>query len=672
MENILNSKRKDATELTKNYNRTLRDNFNPKYIEEEDEDIEEYKLHFILRLNENIYDANGNLIWNIERQDYIKGDYPDSVNPYLWRNGKNGMISGIAELLKGKIYITTGISVAPIGYIRSENGWIIQDTGSSVEDAELSLDLMEQTIGEKIRGNIKGIIISHTHHDHFGGTESFLKHEKTPDLIPIYAPIGYEKSMTDDNLYTGIAMGRRVQYQAGVFLPRDTKGYISMGLSNTPYIKGRICDVFPNKFIDEDKTIEIDGIKIDCILTPDTETSAHMVTYFNNYNTLYLADNAVGTIHNTYTMRGAPVRDANYWGEILYKLYLDYGNDAELIFAGHGIPLWKTEKKADKLKRFLLDNAAAYKYTSDQALLMANQGYNLNEIGNAIKIPDSISRTWYTRAHYGNYSFNARGAVQRHLGFYDGNPVHLLPLPEKELAEKFIKYVGSTEKIIEYAKEDYEKGEYQWVATVTNHIVFAEPENMEARYLCADALEQLGYQAESALWRNAYLSAAIELREPEINKNRDFRAMDNRDYIAYVSSSLLLDHLGINFDGYSAEKESASESGVAVEYRKGTLQFSLQIYEDNTFEKILETHIVNVYKGTIFHWKDAKESEENEKHRNIPIIKTTRDGVYRLAIKEYQENKQLFSSDRQDIIEWIDKYIVDISSYRNFNLIEER
>lgn len=421
--------------------------------------------------------------------------------------------------------------------------------------------------------------------------------------------------------------------------------------------------------IEQDKTLELDGIEVDFILTPDTETEAHMVTYFRNYHTLYLADDAVGTIHNTYTMRGAQVRDANYWGEVLYKLYLDYGEEVEVIFAGHGIPLWKTQERPEKLKRFLLDNAVAYKFTSDQALLLANKGYNLNEIGNAIEIPESISRTWYTRAHYGNYTFNARGAYQRYLGFYDGNPVHLLPLPEKELAEKFIEYVGSFEKVLEYAKRDYESGEYQWVATVTNHLVFANPQNLEARYLCADALEQLGYQAESALWRNAYLSAAIELRNPGINKKRKFNAMANKDYIAYVSSGLLLNHLGINFDGYRAETEAVADANIApAEYLNGNLQFALQIYEDNSFEHKLETHIVNIYKGTIFHWKEEENSSIDEGKN--PVVKTTRDGVYRLAAKQYQENKELFYSKRLDILEWIDKYVVDFSAYTNFNLIE--
>ncbi len=73
--------------------------------------------------------------------------------------------------------------------------------------------------------------------------------------------------------------------------------------------------------------------------------------------------------------------------------------------------------------------------------------------------------------------------------------------------------MGDTDEVLKKAQEDYKKGEYQWVAEITNILVYADPENQQARYLCADALEQLGYQAESGTWRNAYLTAAKELRE---------------------------------------------------------------------------------------------------------------------------------------------------------------
>ncbi len=257
---------------------------------------------------------------------------------------------------------------------------------------------------------------------------------------------------------------------------------------------------------------------------------------------LYLGDNAMGTLHNTYTPHGAMVRDASFWGGLFYYLYTRFGEEVVSIYQNHGVAHFKMENHPDNLKRFLLDNAAAYKSPGDQALLLANKGVKLNEAGTSVVISDEISKTRYTRNHYGNYSFNARGAIQLYLGFYDGNPVNLLPLPEKELAAKLVEYIGSEYLVLEKAEKDFEKGEYQWAATITNHLVFHNPGNMKARYLCADALEQFGCQAITGLWRNMCLSATYELRNPETAAGHNIRYMDNKNVMPYISASLILDY----------------------------------------------------------------------------------------------------------------------------------
>ena len=73
--------------------------------------------------------------------------------------------------------------------------------------------------------------------------------------------------------------------------------------------------------------------------------------------------------------------------------------------------------------------------------------------------------------------------------------------------------MGGSAAVLERAQASFDAGEYRWVAEVVNHVVFAEPDNREARELQAAALEQLGYRAESAPWRNFYLTAAQELRD---------------------------------------------------------------------------------------------------------------------------------------------------------------
>ena len=644
----LNADRKDATDITKQRNKKLWEEMKKEYLQIEEEDVEDVKKHLILELgDDNITDEEGNVIWNRQAQKkLIEEQAPDTVNPYLWKICQDEYPAGVVEIAKG-FYIVIGLDSASVGFIRSEHGWIVQDCAGSVAAAQLAVQLVEKAIHENIHDNVKAIIYSHTHTDHLDGVEGIISKDKVGNpeggKVPVIAPAEYEQSLVDDNLYAGIAMSRRLQYQCGLFLPHDEKGWVSLGLSSTLGVRGKRSVILPTQFIEEDGTITVDGVRLTFILTPNTETRAHMCTYFNDYKVLFLADNSVGTLHNTYTMRGAPVRDANYWGKILFHLYRLYGEEVEAIYQGHGLPHFKMKHRPDNLKHFLLDNAVSYKYTHDQALLLANEGYSMNEIGNHLEIPESISRTWYTRGHYGSYSFNARGTYQKYLGFYDGNPVNLLPLPERELAENLIEYIGSEELVLEKAWKDYEKGKYQWVATITNHVVYYNPSNMEARYLCADALEQLAYQAESSLWRNAYLAGALELRNPDFASKLNIQAMDNKMVVPYVSVELLLDHLGINFDGSQA------------------------VDIDRKFYLKVETeyHLIHLYKGTILHEKVSKK-DINEKEEIASVTKTQ---LYQLAVKKYTEENPS-DKGKNPALELIEQYVTDTSLYKNFHLIE--
>jgi alkyl sulfatase BDS1-like metallo-beta-lactamase superfamily hydrolase len=426
-----------------------------------------------------------------------------------------------------------------------------------------------------------------------------------------------------------------------LYLNPDEKGRVSIGLSSNLGVRGSISYPMPNLLIEEDQTIEVDGVALTFVLAPNTETRAHMITYFDDYKVLFLGDVGVGTIHNTYTMRGAPVRDANYWGSVFYKLSNRFGDQADAIYHGHGLPHFRSEKKPGGLKKYLLDNAAAYKFTNDEALLLANQGLTLEEIGQQIKVPDEIARTWYTRGHYGSYSFNARGTVQKYLGFYDGNPVNLLPLDKRELAKKLVEYIGSEELVLEKAVADFEKGEYQWVATITNYLVYLNPQNKRARYLCADAFEQLGYQEENALWRNAYLAAAVDLRHPEIEKSLNIRAMDNADVIPLTSVALLLDHLGINFDGKAA-----------IQLKE---EFLIRVKEDDH----TETHRILVYKGTIFH-------EETEDADDVCAV-LSKEELYRFAAHRLSDGEEAALPEE---MRRIYAYVIDTQQYRHFSLVE--
>lgn len=98
------------------------------------------------------------------------------------------------------------------------------------------------------------------------------------------------------------------------------------------------------------------------------------------------------------------------------------------------------------------------------------------------------------------------------LGRYDGNPDNLDRLPPRDLTRRTIDYMGCVDVVLKRAKTDLDRGEYRCVVHVLDQMIWADPNNIEAREFAAAAHTQLGYANENATWRNAYLSAAQELR----------------------------------------------------------------------------------------------------------------------------------------------------------------
>jgi alkyl sulfatase BDS1-like metallo-beta-lactamase superfamily hydrolase len=99
--------------------------------------------------------------------------------------------------------------------------------------------------------------------------------------------------------------------------------------------------------------------------------------------------------------------------------------------------------------------------------------------------------------------------------------------------------MGGASGVLKEARRAMSEGDYRWAAEILSHLVFAEPGNVQAKALLADGYEQLGYQAESAIWRNIYLSGASELRNGV--KPRRFLAGPGADLLAAMSTASLFD-----------------------------------------------------------------------------------------------------------------------------------
>lgn len=202
------------------------------------------------------------------------------------------------------------------------------------------------------------------------------------------------------------------------------------------------------------------------------------------------------------------VRDANGWSHYLSDALEQFGSDAQVMIAQHHWPVWGKARVVERLA----SHRDLYKYVHDQTIRMMNQGMGPAEIAEALTMPPGLENDWSARGYYGTVSHDSKAVYQRYIGWYDGNPANLNPLPRVENAKKYVEYMGGADAVMKRALVDFKAGNYRWVAQVADQVVFADPANKEARNLAADAFEQLGYAAESATWRNAYLLGAQELR----------------------------------------------------------------------------------------------------------------------------------------------------------------
>lgn len=528
------------------------------------DDPEERKLaekNWIERIPDfEIYDDNGNLVWTQKEYEFLEGEIWDipTIHPSLWRNASMNHIYGLFEVtnpeedVEHRIYQVRGYDLANMTFVESDNGWIVIDPLFSQEAATAALEIVEKNLGKR---EIKAVIVTHSHVDHYGGLFAVISQEEVcedgkepqPGEKRFIVPENFVECVVSENVYSGNAMSRRSEYQYGGFIQRDEKGLVSSGLG-LETSNGRITFLLPGEIITKtgEKKI-IDGVEVEFQLVPNAEAPSDMIFYFPEQKALCLADNCDATLANIYTLRGAEVRDALQWSKYLVETYELFGQDVEIAFQSHNWPRWGNQE----IEEFLLYTAQIYRYIHDQTLHFANQGFSAEETAEIIELSSGLEEIWYIRPYYGTVAHNSKGVFQKYLGWYDNNPVNLNPLPDVESAEKYVQYMGGAENILEKAVEDFNNGEYRWVAEVTSKIVYADPNNMNARLLCADALEQLGYQSESGIWRNNYLSGAYELRNGIRPSDKAYKAESNIQ--KYMFPSMIIDYMGILIDGKKAE-----------------------------------------------------------------------------------------------------------------------
>jgi len=616
---------KDATEATRRAQeavlRTL--------PAETGQDAEDVARGFIGTIPDaTVLGASGMPVWSLQPFGFLAEECPDTVNPSLWRQARLNAAHGLYEVTPG-IYQVRNFDLSNITFIEGDTGYLVVDPLISAEPAAAALALMRKHRGDK---PVTGVIYTHSHVDHYGGVRGVLSDADIAAGLRIIAPEGFLEEAVSENVLAGNAMGRRATYMYGSLLPRGPRGHVDAGLGKAVSL-GQVSLVPPTESIGRTGSkIVIDGIEIVFQVTPDTEAPAEMNFFFPQFRALCMAENCSCHLHNIYTPRGAQVRDARAWSHYINEAIDLFAGDTEVLFASHHWPRWGRGRAVD----FLRKQRDLYKYIHDQTLRLANHGLTPLEIAEEMALPPTLAAEWYTRGYYGTLSHNAKAVYQRYLGWFDGNPANLHKLPPVEAGRRYVELAGGAEALLAKAREAYGRGEYRWVAEIVNHLVFADPANAEARALQADALEQMGYQAESGPWRAFYLTGAQELRNPR--PPSDTPRQGAAGQLRALPAERLLESLSVRLNGAKA----------------GAEEIALNLAFSDTGERFL----LSVENAVLHHAQDRSATD-------APTVTLPRASLVRLVVGETSLEAALDAGEVQvqgdarplaRLLDWLDRF----------------
>jgi len=535
---------KDAQPATRRANEAL-----ARSLPSSDErDFEDAKRGLIAVIPDGLVphkDTTERPVWDMKPFDFEHDvEAPPTVNPSLWRQARLNAIHGLFKVTE-RVYQLRGYDVSNMTIVEGDTGIIVIDPLTTIETAKASIELY---FANRPRKPVVALIYTHTHADHFAGAKGIVSEDDVrAGKLQVLAPDEFMAFAVSENVIAGNAMGRRAWYQFGGFLQIGERGLVDSGLGKT-IAAGTFTLIPPTDTIKTNETRVIDGVEIAFFLVPETEAPAEMVMYFPQFRLLDMAEIATHNMHNLYTIRGAEVRDGRVWSHYLNEILDRWGDKSDALIAQHHWPMWGS----DRIMQFLAKQRDLYKFIHDQSVRLLNHGYKPTEIAETLRLPASLANDWSTREYYGTLSHNSKAVYQKYLGWYDANPANLWPLPTVERARRTVEYMGGADAVLKRARRDFEAGDYRWVASVTSDVVFADPSNTEARELAADALEQLGYQAESGIWRNAYLSGALELREGVPDPKGRVNTL-NADLLKGISLDLLFDFMAVRLNAEKAE-----------------------------------------------------------------------------------------------------------------------
>lgn len=337
---------------------------------------------------------------------------------------------------------------------------------------------------------VKTIIYTHGHPDHRGGAGTFRDTaEEVIAFSPNKTPLKYYDKIND-------VLVKRGTYQHGYTLSDEEA--ISQGIGireGKATHHGHYDFIPPTTLYHEDKVIrDIDGVHLEFYRTPG-ETDDQICIWLSNDHLLCTGDTYYGVFPALYAIRGTQYRDLATWIDSL-DLILSF--DADILLPGHTKPLLNKEILQDQVGHF----KEAIEYVLLTTLDCMNKGMTLDETVQAVKLPEHLSHLSYLQEYYGVVEWAVKSVYTGYVGWFDGDPVHLLPISDKQYNSTLLELIGE-DKLLDKIRDCMNHQQYQLALQLLELI-----DNKELKKQC---LLERAKQVKSANARHYFIASAKEL-----------------------------------------------------------------------------------------------------------------------------------------------------------------
>jgi linear primary-alkylsulfatase len=474
--------------------------------------------------------------------------------------------------IAGNVYSAVGYALANSIMIEGRDGIIIVDVTESVDSAKIALAEFRKITNKPV----KAVIYTHNHTDHTMGVKGFVSEEDVKaNRVDIYAHETLMDTVINNASVIAPILGLRSAYSFGIALERGPEGTVNEGIG-PKLILGQRSFIAPTRTFKDSLDIEVAGVKMHLQYAP-SETDDEIVIWLPDSKVLLTAEVIQGECFpNLHTLRGTKYRDPVNWFKSIDKLRR-FG--AEHMVPSHGRPVSGKQEIEDLLTSY----RDAIQYVHDQTIRNMNKGLTPDELVEVVaKLPPHLANHPWLGEFYGTVKHSVREIYVGYLGWFEGDPTFLDPLPRVERASHYVEQMGGRDHILESAQRSYDSGDYQWAAELVTYLIRVNKDDTPARALKAKALRGLAYKTENTNWRDWYISSAREL-ERSLNSMVTLAATSSlaaHDILKQLPIAKLLEGMTVRLDPVNTADVHLTVGfsftdtgrGYALEVRRGIAQ----------------------------------------------------------------------------------------------------